>query len=219
MRKKWLYIVGIILIVVPLLFLYVSFNGNPISKWKAKQIGAAYLSDVYEENYPWIHKVNYNFKDGTYFVRYSFSDVYSGTVEVGPSLWPQKVVNTYVDGNFMDFEADDRISNQASRELKKILAEDFSLNDVLYAVTIPTTSSTNSLNYNIRSKTPYKPSISIYLPLATYSSDEVQSVVRGLRDKMDAEQIYYLDFWVYIEDDTKVHHQYNVRKEEIIEYR
>ena len=98
-KKKWLYVVGIVVIIVPVLYLYISFNSTFISKWKAKQVALDYLNEVYDEGAYWYENTNYTFKDNSYYVRYfAYGPIgeYSATVEVGNGLWPSKVLYTHI---------------------------------------------------------------------------------------------------------------------------
>mgnify|MGYP003478017956 FL=1 len=109
MKKKWPYVIGIIVIVGGILFLYTSFNGNPISKWKAKQVALNYLNEVYDEGTYWYEKTNYTFKDKSFYVRYRakgpFGE-YGATVEVGSGLWPSKVLYTHLNDDSQNEQLD-----------------------------------------------------------------------------------------------------------------
>lgn len=65
-RRKWPYIIGIIVLLVPLLFLYNAYNGNPISKALAKKTLNKYLEKTYPDDEFRIWDGFYNFKFGEY---------------------------------------------------------------------------------------------------------------------------------------------------------
>lgn len=67
-RKKWIYIVLIIILVVPILFFYNAFNGNPIWKMASESALKDYLKETYPDQEFNIDEGFYNFK----FSEYSF---------------------------------------------------------------------------------------------------------------------------------------------------
>ena len=223
-KKKWLYVIGIIAIVGSILFLYTSFNGNPLSKWKAKQVALDYLNEVYEENEFWYHETNFNFKDSSYLIRYSYSDLYSGTVEVGNGLWPTKVLNTYPNHEYYNIDEDLRISEVASKQLEQLLKANFPIHDLHYSISVPTSSGITSENFDLTVRTPFKPSIVIMLTMEERTNEEALAIVKSIRDKMNEEHIYYVDFQVQqdtLVTDTKqpytqLLHAFEVTKDDIV---
>lgn len=198
-KKKWPYVIGIILIVGSILFLYTSFNGNPLSKWKAKQIAIEYLNEVYEENEFWYHETNFNFKDNSYFVRYSFSDLYSGTIEVGNGLWPTKVLYTHLNDNPENFSLDERINDQTRRQLLTLL-EDYPILDAQYASPSPSTLGFTLETFSLYEKTPFKPNILIYLTKEKRSKEEAKAIVQNIQETFNEAGVHYLDFQVQQEE-------------------
>lgn len=65
-KKKWIYISLITILVLPILFFYNAFNGNPISKWIAASTLDKYLQDTYPNQEFNADKGFYNFKIGGY---------------------------------------------------------------------------------------------------------------------------------------------------------
>lgn len=65
-KKKIIYIIAILVLLIPVLFLYNAFNGNPISKLIAKGTLKNYLEETYPEDEVYLSKGFYNFKFGTY---------------------------------------------------------------------------------------------------------------------------------------------------------
>ena len=194
-KKKWPFVIGIILIVGFILFLYTSFNGNPLSKWKAKQIAIEYLNEVYKENEFWYHETNFNFKDNSYLIRYSFSDLYSGTVEVGNGLWPTKVLYTHLNDNPENFYLDERINDQTRRELLTLL-DDYPILDAQYASPSPTTLGYTLETFSLYEKTPFKPNILIYLTKENRSKEEAKEIVLNIQRTFNEAGVHYLDFQV-----------------------
>jgi hypothetical protein len=194
-KKKWPYVIGIILIVGSILFLYTSFNGNPLSKWKAKQIAIKYLNEVYEENEFWYHETNFNFKDNSYFIRYSFSDLYSGTIEVGHGLWPSKILYTHINDDSPNEELDTQINDKARTELLTLL-EDYPILDAQYSSASPSTLGYTLETFSIYEKTPFKPNILINLTKENRSKEEAKAIVQEIQKAFNEAGVHYLEFQV-----------------------
>lgn len=65
-KKKWLYVLGIIVLITPVLFFYNAFNGNPLSKFVATKSLEKYLSTTYPTDEFNVKKPFYDFKMGGY---------------------------------------------------------------------------------------------------------------------------------------------------------
>lgn len=65
-KRKWVYIILIILLALPVLFFYDAFNGNPLSKRLSKSTLKSYLAATYPEDEFRLSKPIYNFKDNGY---------------------------------------------------------------------------------------------------------------------------------------------------------
>ncbi|MEK3888685.1 YfjL-like protein [Bacillus sp. FSL K6-3431] len=65
-KKKWLYTILLIILIVPILFFYQAFNGNPVSKIAAKNSLQGYLTRQYpHKEYRMLNQF-YDFKIGGY---------------------------------------------------------------------------------------------------------------------------------------------------------
>lgn len=67
-RKKWLYILIIIVLLTPVLLIYFAFQGNPIAKINSKFTTKKYLAKTYPEDEFYVSDPFYNFKVGGYEV-------------------------------------------------------------------------------------------------------------------------------------------------------
>ena len=197
-KKKWIYIIGIIVIIVPVLYLYVSFNSTFVSKWKAKQIALDYLNEVYDENQFWYTKTNYTFIDNSYYVRYMANGPtgeYSATVEVGNGLWPTKVLYTNLHDNPKNAVLDDQIMEQARTQLLTLL-KDYPILNADYFISSPSTLGYTLETFSLNEKTPFMPSISIYLTKEDRSLKEAEAIVKGIQKTLNENGVYYVDFYV-----------------------
>src|SRR5690625_447930 len=65
-KRKWIYIVMIIALALPVLWLHAVFNGNYVTKQLSKRTIKNYLEETYPESEYNLGKPFYNFKDGGY---------------------------------------------------------------------------------------------------------------------------------------------------------
>lgn len=65
-KKKWIYLILLVILVGAVLFFYNAFNGNPLSKMTAKSTLKSHLEATYPEDEFVIQKAFYNFKDSGY---------------------------------------------------------------------------------------------------------------------------------------------------------
>lgn len=223
MKKKWIYLILILIITIPVVYLYVGFNGNFISKWKAKQTAIQYLESVYDKDDFTYTSTTFNFKDGTYIASYSYGDEYEASIAVGGILWPTNIEDTYVDYKYYDEEKNAQITGKASKELAELLKEKYPMATVEYYIDVPSTASITGDNFDIHQKTPFKPTIWIELTGETLSDDQAFEIAKGIKKTFDDEGIYYMDFSISqakstfedgVETVTYVHN-FKITKEEI----
>ena len=197
-KKKWIYVLGIVVIIVPVLFLYVSFNSNFISKWKAKQVALDYLNEVYDEDAYWYVKTNYTFKDKSYYVHYAANGPigeYSATIEVGNGLWPSKVLYTHINDDSPNEQLDSQINDQMRMGLLTLL-EDYPILVAQYSSPSPTTLGYTLETYSLYEKTPFKPNILITLTKENRSKEEAKEIVQNIQKTFNEAGVHYLEFQV-----------------------
>lgn len=226
--KKWFYLIGILVIVVPVLFLYVSFNSTFLSKWKAKQAALDYLDTVYEDGKYSYDSTGYNFKDKSYIVRYHADgpvSTYSATVEVGNGLWPTKVLYTYMNNRTPEEISktetnDTQINHVASDELKKLLHA-YPIESLHYETDSPSTFGYTGETFSIYERKPFIPNISIDLEKADRTEAEAFEIVKGIQNTMNEANVYYLNFHVQQNDvnSNKLQYSFDVTKTDIQTYK
>lgn len=218
-KKKWFYLIGIIIIVIPVLFLYVSFNSTFLSKWKAKQVALDYLDTMYEDGQYSYESTKYSFKDKSYYVRYyaeSPVTKYSATVEVGTGLWPTNVLYTHMNDSSPDENLDIQINDAAANELENLLNA-YPIASIHYATASPSTFGYTVDTFSIYEKKPFKPGILIYLEKADRTEAEALEIVKGIQSTMNEANVYYFNFQVqqdYV-DSNDLQFTFEVTKTEI----
>ncbi|MBS4206929.1 DUF3139 domain-containing protein [Bacillus sp. FJAT-50079] len=122
-KKKWLYIGLLIILIVPIIFLYQSFNGNPLTKYMSKSAVKRYLSENYPEHEYHIRKDVYNFK----ISGYSYEVVQIGSeenyeFEVTGLIKPTVTYDGIYYAN-LDMPLIEKLQEQAAAELTTLLQE------------------------------------------------------------------------------------------------
>lgn len=123
--KKWLYIILLVVIIVPILFFYQAFNGNPVSKFASKKSLENFLAEKYPEHEYRIHEGVYNFKISGYsFDVNEIGDPEQTTYqfEVTGFLKPKVTLDAIYLGN-LDEPLINKLSEEASEELTEVLSE------------------------------------------------------------------------------------------------
>lgn len=124
--KKWFLLIGAVLILVFVLYIYVSFNGNPISQKMAKTKLDEYTSEVFEGSTISIDHSGYNFKDGSYYFLYTVQQgeqIAQYSSEVRGAWKPSKVSYTNLIEEYKDHQLMEAYHMQANRFINQALTE------------------------------------------------------------------------------------------------
>ena len=158
--KKWIYLILAIAITGYILFFYVSFNGNPISKAIAKGQAIDYLEEYYPERNFSIKDSGYNFKDKSYYFHYIVNEkndqVYNYSLEIGQGWNPDEVVYHSLRYDSEDMELSSAFSEAGTAHIQKKLKKAGLDGEAYYYIQVP-------LGY-VDSKTEWSPEIE--LPVA-----------------------------------------------------
>ncbi|MBS4204581.1 DUF3139 domain-containing protein [Lederbergia citrea] len=124
-RKKWLYIVLLIVLVVPILLFYQAFNGNPVTKYASKKALKSFLAEKYSDHEYRINNEFYNFKIGGYtyqVVQIGDEQQAKYEFEVTGFLKPTVTYDGIYYAN-LDTPLMEKLSEEAAAELTSVLAE------------------------------------------------------------------------------------------------
>lgn len=125
-KKKWLYIVLIIILAVPVLLLYFSFNGNPIGKQLSKHTLNKYLEETYPEDRFIVDKPIYNFKVSGYNLTVEKIDKHTNS-EYDFVVTGVFGTHVHYDGIYyanQDKPLITKLQSEAEAELKKVLKKE-----------------------------------------------------------------------------------------------
>lgn len=139
--KKIILLTLAALLLGVILFFYISFNGNFISKMIAKSKVEAYVEENYKDQNKQLIDSGYNFKDGQYVFHY---DLYNNSIRssytfsIGGPLLPSGRIFSYLNPDSMDEELTKQFSHEGNRWLRKKLREqNMKFDNVDYYVEIP----------------------------------------------------------------------------------
>lgn len=124
--KKWILMISAALILAFVLFIYVSFNGNPISQKMAKNILDEYIGEVFEGSMIAIDHSGYNFKDASYYFLYTVQQgeqVAQYSSEVKGAWIPSKVSYTNLMEEYTDRALMEAYHMQANRFINQALTD------------------------------------------------------------------------------------------------
>lgn len=122
-NKKWLYIILIILLATPVIFLHVAFNGNPLSKYLATRHVKAYLTETYPDEELHIKESFYNFKDSGYnFKVIKVGEESDETYDfVVGGIFSMHVDSDGIYYDNLDEDLMQKLGKEASNEIKRLL--------------------------------------------------------------------------------------------------
>jgi hypothetical protein len=139
--KKWIYLILALAITGYILFFYISFNGNPISKAIAKNHATDYLEKYYPEQNYTIKDSSYNFKDKSYYFHYIVNEknnqVYNYSIEIGKGMKPDQIIYHSLRYDSEDGEMSSSFSEAGTVYAQKILKEAGLEGDAYYYVQVP----------------------------------------------------------------------------------
>lgn len=137
--KKWIFLTTAVILLGVILFFYVSFNGNFVTKMVAKGKVQDFVEEMFEGHNKQLIDSGYNFKDGQYYFHY---EIYIDAVPVSYSfsLGGPVILNDAIDG-YLHFESaneklEGAFANAASSWLKEQLSE-IPFDEISYSVSIP----------------------------------------------------------------------------------
>lgn len=187
--KKRIYLIIALAITGYILFFYISFNGNPISKAIAKNHATDYLEKYYPEHNYSIKESGYNFKDQSYYFYYIVNEkndqIYNYSIEIGKGLKPDQIIYNSLRYDSEDVGMSNAFSEEGTAYIKKILKETKLDGEAYYYVQVP-------LGY-VDSRTKWKPNIelpvsadiNIYIQQSFASRKEFFNYVKEVQEALD----------------------------------
>lgn len=185
MKKKWIYITLIVLLVIPILFFYNAFNGNPVWKLASTHSLKNYLKKNYPEDEYFIQDGSFNFKINGYTYRVTKG----GEGGEGYEFNVTKFINPEVsyDGIYyanLDIPLMEKLQEEAAEEIYAELNRDHIIHiGVEIQVLQGTYSSTTSWSKDLKIEKPLY--LSITMDVANLSKEDVLNEVRSIKKDLD----------------------------------
>lgn len=195
--KKWILIIAATLLVGLVVFVYVSFNGNIISKMIAKNTVSNYLEDKYEEaEFEYVLKDGgYNFKMGTYYFPYVLSgeqQSWEYSIEVGPSLIPTNVRYEELDYKSIDETLSSRFNVAGGKYIKDELLNDVVPVSVLdYYVDVPKNLFPADQEWTKTLETPLMPRISLDVVDENQTKEQFLAQAKKVQEALNKDKVTY----------------------------
>lgn len=187
--KKWMYLIIAFAITGYILFFYISFNGNPISKAIAKNHAIDYLEEYYPEKNYSVKDSGYNFKDKSYHFYYIVNEknnqVYNYSLEIGTGLKPDQIVYHSLRYDSEDVEKSSTFSEAGTAYVKKILYEANLDSDVYYYVQVPLGYVENNAKWDPKIELPVAADIHVYTQQSFTSKKEFLRYVNSVAEALN----------------------------------
>ncbi|MBS4218716.1 hypothetical protein KHA96_10370 [Bacillus sp. FJAT-49711] len=193
-KMKWLYLILIIILVVPILFFYNAFNGNPVWKYVSERSVKLYLKETYPGQEFVIPDGFYNFKVSgyTYDVR-KIGDGQQKEYEFNVTgFWKPTVTYDGIYYDNLDLPLMDKLGEEASAELTELLTDKVG-RVIEMSVQIEVLKGTYSSDTNWSKDLKLEKPIYIHLIVdaTNRSKDDVLKMVRSIQQTLNSEHYNY----------------------------
>lgn len=193
--KKWLLIIAATVLVGFVLFMYISFNGNFISKMIAKNTVSNYLEDKYEENEYVLKDGGYDFKFGTYYFTYVLKgeqQSWNYSIEVGPSLLPTNIRFEDLDYDSEDEAMSSRFSLAGEQYIKDVLLKDVvPISELGYYVDVPKNLFPADQEWTKTLEKPLMPSISLDVVDENQTKEQFLAQAKKIQQALNKDKVTY----------------------------
>lgn len=205
--KRWLWIGVAVCLLIVVVFYYVSFNGNVLTKMIAQKKVETYMEQMYGESTAHFVKSGFDFKDGRYYFDYDIADEAVRahyTFSIGGAFWLHDRIYTRLHDEDRDrARTDDFQRTGAAWLTAQLAAHHVTASVVEYNVQIPRGFYAQSV--------PWQPTVAprihpfIYIEL----NDEQQTEVQFLQQVETIQAILQQAHMTYDEAEVKVYRAVN----------
>lgn len=181
--RKFIAIVLAAMILGVVLFFYISFNGNFISKAVAKKSVEKFAEGQFEGAN--LAYRGYNFKDKTYIFDVKYRE-WSYTVEVGRGWKPEEIYYVMLHADSNDQKRSDEWATIGRSYLQKLLGRDV---QVSYFIDVP--NGFEQAEWKKDMNLPVAPSIVVEFEVADETAEQFLEKARDIQAKLDADGVHY----------------------------
>lgn len=195
--KKWILLIlaGLLLSVV--LFFYISFNGNFISKMVAKSKIEDYVAQTYEEENVQLIDSGFNFKDGRYYFDY---DIYNETIRstytfsIGGPFIPKGRIFSYLDYQSTDEYTNTEFQQAGQAFIEQQLKEQqLAFTWVNYYVSVPKSFYDKDAEWQPQIDKKLMPTISIELKDEQQTEAQFLEQAQHIRELLEEQNVTYAE--------------------------
>jgi len=191
--KKWIYLILIIILVVPILFFYNAFNGNPAWKYFSERSLKSYLKDTYPGQEFVIRDGHYNFK----FSEYSFTvrkigDESQKDYELNVAgFWKPAVRYDGIYYDNLDQPLIEKLEREAVAEFKELMKDRVKIVDMGVQIEVlqGTYSSDKKWSKDLKLEKPFH--IHLIVDVTNMSKEDVLESVRSIQQTLNSEHYAY----------------------------
>jgi len=200
--KKWVFLAIAALLLAVILFFYVSFNGNFVTKMVAKGKVQDFVEETYEGHNTQLVDSGYDFKDGRYYFQY---EIYTNTIRsnysfsIGGPLLLDGRIYSYLHYESVDEEMTAAFQKAGVSWLEERLREKGIAFDLIdYSVDIPKGLYTEEVSWQPQVEKNLMPWISIELTDEEQTEDEFLQQAEQIRQLLNEQDVTYKEAHVSI---------------------
>ena len=213
--KRWIFILLALLIVGTVLFFYVSFNGNFITKAVAKQKVETYVAEQFTDATTNLVASGYNFKDSRYYFLYMIHTDTTQTrytFEIGGPVLLDERIYSYMDLADADEAKTESFQQAGTKWLQTMLQNEQLKTDFIgYTVDIPRGLYDENKTWTPTVDALLRPSIAIELTDIGQSEAEFDAQAERIQAQLEAASFTYtnlqIQVWEQIRDGKETYMQ------------
>lgn len=192
--KKVTSIILAVVLIASVLFIYISFNGNFISKAIAKNTIEKYVTTHYLEGSYELAFRSFNFKDKTYMFDFTYihgSYSWSYTLEAGSGFNPKNIETITMHVDSADYETSEQWSGEGTTYLRKLLADQPGIQSIGYSIAVPKNFTQIEASWSPAIAVPVAPDLYFELEYINQTEDEVLQAAQQLKKILDEDALSY----------------------------
>ena len=200
--KKWILLAIAALLLAVILFFYVSFNGNFVTKMVAKGKVQDFVEETYEGHNMQLVDSGYNFKDGRYYFQY---EIYTNKIgsnysfSIGGPLLLNGPIDSYLHYESVDEEMTAAFQKAAVSWLEEQLREQGIAFDLIdYVVDIPKGLYTEEVSWQPQVEKKLMPLISIELTDEEQTEEAFLQQAEQIRQLLNEQHVTYKEAHIAI---------------------
>ncbi|ATP38800.1 hypothetical protein CSE16_01535 [Solibacillus sp. R5-41] len=197
--KKWFFRIAALVIIAGVVFLYVSFNGNFISKKIAKNSAEEYLQLHYPNGNYTLGDGHFNFKDNSYLFNFTFRDnnnAWTYSLNVGHGLRPTEATILMLHTDSADDDTTKKWREAGTSYIKNLLADFPIVTDFSYDIDVPKGFTQFTPEWTPNVNVPVAPTLYFEMAYDGETEEQFLQAVKDIQKKIDAGTLFYRSAYV-----------------------